>query len=302
MNKFEKEYLKYKKKYIKLKYDYGNDYDTDLIDTDELIEENLQYEETLEDTTDDTNIDEELEIFMEKLLKLPVVDIGIDGLARGKLVKIYDVNEEFTDMTREEDGKILKIETQDDFDKFTAKYGYINKKDLLIKWDFVADKYKGFFLADSIPERDVTVLYKNKTYDTWIKKDYDIKDVVIFDKIPVVVKYKTIKKPFKAMISESYMMDEEDFTRINDKYLINKILLIADVKAFDTFTNKYGSVNKDKIKINWEKVRLRYKGIYLEKGIKQFRYNNVYLNNQKYKSWWRSKNNELEEEIVYVFL
>jgi len=64
---------------------------------------------------------------------------------------------------------------------------------------------------------------------------------------------------------EIYEFDKSEFITMQDRSNQTKILLIKDKDSFDTFTNKYGKINRKNKRINiaWDKVAQKYKGFYL---------------------------------------
>jgi len=48
----------------------------------------------------------------------------------------------------------------------------------------------------------------------------------------------------------------------------DKVLHIESVYQFDDFTTKYGTVENKRLKINWKKLSRDYKGVYVDKELK----------------------------------
>lgn len=233
-------------------------------------------------------------------------DIGLLGDARGELRRMSDFrNEEFVrPKNRPNSDKILFIKTENDFDIFTDKYGYIVDDNLLIKWDLISDLYKGFYLSPGVlVNRYDMVPYLGETYESWVNNyryfDYPLlritsrvngdkkrqreSMVMIFDKNEPtqteITEYegKRITKPFKGKVIDPFHISEKRLTnrigknireqsRMNTK---NKILFIDNIQTFDIFTNRYGEVKSVKktpyVTIDWDLVSADYSGFYINK-------------------------------------
>ena len=118
-------------------------------------------------------------------------DIGMFGLARGKEMESFKFDDDnFIKFDRKNNkNKILKIDNIDDFDNFTDKYGKIKlykktrgfgkndkkikKPFLFIKWDKVAEDYKGIYLDEGINnDRYGNAYYKGELYESWWVNEY----------------------------------------------------------------------------------------------------------------------------------
>lgn len=80
---------------------------------------------------------------------------------------------------KKDQNKILDIETYDDFDEFTNKYGSLidkNKKYIIkINWNNVKKDYKGIMLnseGEIYPSRYINAFYKGLPYLSWWKKSH----------------------------------------------------------------------------------------------------------------------------------
>lgn len=102
----------------------------------------------------------------------------------------------------------------------------------------------------------------------------------------------------RGISEKKYNLKEIDFIKWKDKADKNKILIIDNIEDFDDFTYKYGALDKYKIAdqvygdqtvlyIKWNEVKKDYKGLYLDEGIKEERYNEAYFNGKLYDSWWQ---------------
>ena len=281
-------YQKYKKLYLQTNETGFDDYDKEEI-------------ESMEELNDDIVDDNSDVVTSEVLSKSKIVDIGLLGVVRGILHDYSEYDPQDFTTIHSKNHKILKIDTLDDFDKFTSIYGKVKKQDITIDWKSVAESYRGFYLSQGIPNRYDMVPYNNKTYNSWIGRDYKVKNrVVIFKKNKNdVLKGEIIKYPFKAKIVDSYGIDEQEFTTFNESG-VGKILLMDDVKTFDNFTRKYGSLKNSKIMIDWMRVRKRFRGIYLDSDLESFRKYILVYNNKQHNSWWHDYG--LRDNVVYMFL
>jgi len=237
-----------------------------------------------------------------------IIDIGLYGKARGK---IYEENDFDTSLFIKLENtpsisKILLIDNTADFDEFTSQYGKINKKDnnIYISWDIVAKKYKGFYLKSvAINNREEDIPYNGKTIKSWIYNDFkNIDKIIIFKKIIIPnIKLKTITKPFKAKIVDSYSIKEDEFLKITDPIIHSGILFIDNIKSFDKFTNKYGSILKSDIIINWIQVAKDYDGFCIDKNnnFEKDRYEKAFYENKLFTSWWNLS--KLIAGMIYIF-
>ena len=346
---YKKKYYKYKSKCSKLTKESGmasNDPDKgdgqneDVLDP--IPDEELDFDRISEDEINnniekiflnrqkiDTNTEDNI---MYKDIDQKVFDVGLFGKARGKSFDISDFDKsDFVKLNKSNKNnrgnkneknnnkiqKILKISDKNSFDDFTEKYGFINEKDqkLYIDWSLVYKHYKGILIeSSSLGDRDDFVPFKNKTATNWVDYDFDhLDEVVIFKRFRNLMKSQKIIKPFKGHAVDEYAIDKADFVRITDTNVNthDKILLIDDVKSFDKFTVKYGSIKmmKDKsnknithfIDIDWNKIRTEYDGFYIDKDndFQNNRYKYAFFKDEICYSWWAK--NEIQAGIVYLF-
>lgn len=259
---------------------------------DEEIEENIDTEETNE------------------ILEKDLVDVGLHGVMQGKVFEYADFEEnEYIKFGSGNIKKILVINNIDSFDKFTEKYGKMNKKEkkVHVQWNLVAEHYRGIYIETSaLGSRKDIMPYKNKTTtENWLNYDYDYLDkVIIFVKPRKIIHHKTIDSPFHGKVVDHYSIDDNDFVHISAPIIHDKILSIDDTKSFDKFTNRYGYLktknNKPRIYIKWNNVKKDYDGIYIDKDADlSDRYNTAFYNDKKYKSWF--KKSDIIPGMVYLF-
>lgn len=324
---YKKKYYKYKNKYLKLIS--GGDYDIpENIDPDDLdgLEE-LPIDEHELDLEAEEEIDSEMKEkasergefigfdidpgtdFINESLQQDIVDIGLKKNARGKIHLYSDFDPDIYIKLKDksEKTKILIIDTTEDFDDFTIKYGFLDKNDnqIYISWEEIARKYKGIYISSSSQgDRDEDIPLGEKTTENWLDYDYNfIDDVIIFVKFRNLINFRKISKPFKGKIADDYAIDEKEFVRIWDPITHDKILLIDDIKSFDKLTNTYGVLIQKKeqyINMDWNSLNKDYDGFYLDRDADFYkRLQKAFYKGILYNSW--VKKNGIEQGIVYLF-
>lgn len=93
----------------------------------------------------------------------------------GYVVDSYAIDDELTKISDpiERDKKILLIDDVRSFDKFTGKYGFIDKSDISIKWDKVKKDYDGISIdKDNFFEKNRRhkAYFHDQLYDSWWEK------------------------------------------------------------------------------------------------------------------------------------
>jgi hypothetical protein len=327
---YKEKYYKYKNKYLGLTKEEGFDdpdkvdaaespdlkeapievYDAASDDEDEIIED-LEDQALKKEDFQGFDIDKGTKTsdFVTENLQQQIVDIGELGKARGKKYNIEEFDSDvFTTINRLNKNKILALKNQNDFDKFTNKYGSKKKKKVFIKWDKVQKDFKGVYITKSVlGDRSDTIPYQDRTTtDNWLYYDYNmLDDVVIFHKYRNLINFKEINKPFHGLVVDEYAISDTDFAKYYDKITFDKILVIDNVKSFDKFTNKYGKILKSSkkkyIDINWKNVNHNYDGFYIDKDNTFFRErrNQAFYKGEKFESW--VKKNKLNKGLVYIF-
>lgn len=241
------------------------------------------------------------------------VDVGIKGLARAEIKPKFRVQEdEFINLADGPDkGKILEIKDLDSFDEFTEKYGFLESEDIdsdkeliLIKWDLVAENYRGFYLHPGLnSERYEDVVYKGEIYPSWWKNEFNYDGVLIFVKSEIeTYEGKEISKPFSGKVFSYNDFTEDSYTDINTETNTEKILVLDSIKSFDKFSNNYGLVKSgNKLGILWRKVAEDYKGFYIDPNspITEARIKRGFYNGKKIKSWLKSEG--IKPGSVYIF-
>lgn len=257
----------------------------------------------------DTDVSEEIEELEDREEdESSSDDIGTLKSTRGKITNVDDFDDEdyITINKKHNVNKILKLKSNDDFDEFTEKYGFLDdNNELHINWNQLSADYKGILINQTATtEREEIVIYKGVSYKSWLQDDnYKIDNVIEFEKKSDIKEFKKISKPFDGKIVDPYLIDENQYVNIKTTVPSNKILLIDDLKTFDIFTNKYGILNeKNKlIMMNWDRIAKDYIGFYIDKENDFFndRYTMAFLNGSQYKSWWNA--GDIEAGVIYMF-
>ncbi len=97
---------------------------------------------------------------------------------------------DFTETSKSEPDKIVRLSSFNSFDDFTKRYGYVkvddnNKSYIAIRWDDVSSDYKGFYIdkdAEVYPERFSVAFFDGEKYTSWWKKDNIRQLVYVFKK------------------------------------------------------------------------------------------------------------------------
>lgn len=201
---YKHKYYKYKTKYLNMRSSFqGGTYlanedvddESDLGQDEEFIEtDSDEITESVDMTTDttsynpynDLDTDKESikvydseEVTVDEPDEPELEDIGeygpISSIAKGRSVPLDEFSDDdyihFNDKYVKD--KILKLDTVDDFDNFTEKYGYVQKfKDqqvLIIKWNDVLKEYKGITVNEGLlAQRQDDVFFNGHTYDSWL--------------------------------------------------------------------------------------------------------------------------------------
>lgn len=287
---------------IPVDYPGKYDYDPSNID-DEDVRNDIVYGETLLNIKKNDN---------------DVSDIGIYGLARGIFMEDYQL---------QDDMKFLKIMTIDEFDEFTEKFAIIDEyRDvnpvyrstelLIIKWNEVANLYDGIYLNNGLKkERQLDSIYKDKIYKSWWIKDFGEYNIVKFVFDTTIKEEMIVQNPVPCKL---YV--ENDFTKnsfvsygVNSRLLLRqgpynielkdkKILRIFTANSFDKFTNEYGILENNLLKLNWKEIKKYYAGIYLDinSDIKNKRKFYAMYDDNKYPSWVFNEN--IIWGVIYLFI
>lgn len=253
------------------------------------IETNLQ--EILFDNVDNLSVDDEF------LLE------SSNGDIYGKINKKNQTN-------------FYQIDTQNKLDKFTFKYGLINNEQYTIDWPKVMKKYKGIFISSSsiqnredympnkVTKYNNTSTKKNthsNTIKSWISQNIIDKPIKFITKeedyskiIPI-----EITEPFKAIMTDKYLLNENEMTyKVTNKDK-NNILIIDSLSIFDKFTNNFGKIINGEFYIKWDEVKKNFKGFFIEplETIQLTRTENIWYKHKQYNSWLKN----IDNDVVYLF-
>lgn len=333
-NNYKHKYYKYKKKYLKIKTNLSEhslnteeefpdvEIDDEFIQEDIIITPNDTEEEDIYPITiPDEDSDKLLNSINENDKQYNIKEIGVFQLALGTLMPLYETLEsDFIKFANEVNKKkILLINSLDDFDNFTYKYGAVDRytiqnkvygtQELLyIRWDKVENEYKGIYIDEGLQEdRYIDAIYNNKIYSSWWQRELPYKQVLIF--VPPDFEEfqgKSIEFPFKGKIFPRYEFPDNNYVNIFEKPNIEKYLYIQTFRDFDTFTNKFGYLSDEEgktiINIYWNDVKNNYKGFYLDQNSEIYpkRFIKAFFGDKKYASWW--SHNKLKKGIIYSFI
>ena len=94
--------------------------------------------------------------------------------------------------------------------------------------------------------------------------------------------------------------DKDEFIQLN-KPNKSKILRINNKDSFDTFTEKYGAINKKdkKVHIKWDLVNKDYKGVFIESSALSDRDDTIPFMGRTVPNWVEYDFNHLDEVIIF---
>ena len=212
---YKHKYYKYKKKYINLKKQmlFINESNMNTNIDEEFVKEDIISESTEEHDNHPYNIidldfetPEDIESinildseYIEPDIKLPEY-VGKyapnNKIVKGTKMEEFEIDPEeiihLNDVYIAD--KILKLDTNDDFDDFTEKYGLVitdnndtdnNLQDdiLAIDWVAVSEKYKGLYINKGLEDsRKDETIFKGNTYPSWWLNDFQFDNIVVFSK------------------------------------------------------------------------------------------------------------------------
>lgn len=266
-------------------------------DSDYINQNKVTFESMVEATTDET---EEF-------------DFGTKVLSKAKSVKKYLLKDtDFINLSdKPNKNKILQVNSLDEFDEFTERYGGITELNddtvIYIKWDKVQENYKGLYVNHGLYEdRYNTAYYEANVYNSWWKLEYHAKDTLIFTNIgEQIAQGSSINKPFKGTLHDKEdFHEDEDFTRDFNKSDKTKIFMIDDYDGFDEITKKYGGIYQTKsgkhyLRLNWNSFADDYKGFMIDSTSSLDRVKRAYYMEKKYISWVRAE--KIKQDKIYIF-
>lgn len=240
-------------------------------------------------------------------------DFGTKVLTRGKSIKKFNLKEDdFINLSEVPNkNKVLQLNTLDEFDEFTEKYGNIgelnDEKIIYIDWKIVRNNYKGLYINHGLyDDRYNTAYYEANVYTSWWKLEYHANDTLLFTEEPEqIAEGNEISKPFKGTIHDKLDFDEDQFTSDFNKKNPEKLFLINSFDTFDEITNKYGQIYQTKsgkqyLRLDWNDFASDYKGFMIDSESdldERFKY--AFYMDKKYISWVRAEQINLDK--IYIF-
>jgi hypothetical protein len=94
--------------------------------------------------------------------------------------------------------------------------------------------------------------------------------------------------------------DSNQFTKLRYPSK-NKILVLKDKDSFDSFTEKYGYINKKdkKLYIRWGKVSKKFKGVYIKSSVLNNREEDIPYMGRTVSNWINYDFNRLDEVVIF---
>lgn len=117
-----------------------------------------------------------------------------------------------------------------------------------------------------------------------------------------VLEFQRVQYPIPSVLHEIFSINESDLTQFQERPSQRKILHINTLDAFDMFTRMFGVLKDDGLHIDWDDVKSKYSGIYLDKGVDFIKNRDsiAFHNGDPYKSW--IENDYVVWGAVYLFL
>lgn len=234
------------------------------------------------------------------------MEIGLFNLIRGKVYEFYelDKNNIITWKDKKDNSKILHLQTVDEFDKFTEKYGFIfskiddvhNDPDTIvaIKWNIVSEDYKGLYIDPGLnSDRYKNAMLDNDLHNSWWISEYNIpqtKYIVFMKTEKQDYGINISKHNFKAKMYDDYDIAKNEIIDYNVEGNNKKICKIYSLEQYDNFTKEFGYIKKNTLNIEWNNVLEKWKGIVInDDDFEQlsYRYHVNFYDDKKYKSWWK---------------
>jgi hypothetical protein len=241
-------------------------------------------------------------------------DFGTKVLTRGKSIKKFNLKEnEFINLSDPSDkNKILQLNTLDEFDEFTDRYGNIdelnNEQIIYIDWKKVRNDYKGLYVNHGLyDDRYETAYYKANVYTSWWKLEYHADDTLLFTEEPEpIAQGNEITKPFEGTVHDKLDFDNNQFTSDFNKKNPEKLFLINSFDTFDEITSKYGQIYQTKsgkqyLRLDWNDFASDYKGFMVDSESEiDERLRRAYYMDKKYISWVLAE--KINTDKVYIFM
>lgn len=239
-------------------------------------------------------------------------DTGGEFFARIVFIPIINISDNQKIMIKDgkDKTKILMIETLDDFDEFTERYGFTinNGQRVSIKWTDVANDYHGLFINQGLEnDREDKCFFDGETYDSWWVEWIATEVGIFVHQENLKPKGIEINNPFNGYIFDEFAFSKDMYIKIFERKNPDKILLINNHKDFDTFSNEYGEIieldndpDKIGIQIRWDDVNSDYFGFYISKDyLLEGRDEIAFFESDKYISWMLT--HDIVQGMVYQF-
>lgn len=199
--KYKLKYYKYKSKYAKLKMDF--------IKKNKIDENAISVEREFSET--DT-----------RQLKDKYTSDGIEVSYMEKNMNEYN-EDDFTNQLKPNSELILKIDSIELFDKFTAHYTDIVDNTLKIDWEKVQEDFKGIYIDQNSElrnERFLKAKKNGKMYDSWFVKELDTNHVIEFDRTEMTEDDSEDPRTPLSLDSSPSEVTNEDFDEMSDSNTI----------------------------------------------------------------------------------
>ncbi|QKF94403.1 hypothetical protein QKU48_gp0945 [Fadolivirus algeromassiliense] len=105
----------------------------------------------------------------------------------------------------------------------------------------------------------------------------------------------------RAKILDANEFEKTNFTKSLSRPAKTKILLIDNRNDFDTFTEKYGAINKKdkKLYIEWDRVAQKYRGFYLTSSALSDREDDIPYQGRTVSNWTTYDFSNIDEVIIF---
>lgn len=173
---YQHRYNKYKSKYLKLKLQVGGNVgEIDLSDVEKnIINVDLMEEQDHNDPSQEIPRPDLPSIEDDDIIIKPTQEISLrenTNFTIGSDEYSIRVQLEPKDIIVADN--ILQINSIDDFDNFTNKYGLIHKDKLIINWPKVSKKYEGIYINDSLrTDRQDVLPFGSETKESWLSFEF----------------------------------------------------------------------------------------------------------------------------------
>ena len=151
-----------------------------------------------------------------------------------------------------------------------------------------------------VPNTDNTTLCTDSDCDEFNEyNDYNKTDPTHLKQLKRITTSESENEVFFKIIKLSEIDENELSTSLKPNKF--NILHIKNLPKFDKFTNKYGYLDDDRIRINWKDIGNDFKGLYLspDTELRMERFDKALLNGKTHESWWED---EWKTDDVIIFV